>query len=186
MIAAMSLAPTLQTARLKLRQIREDDVHDIFDYARNPNVLRFTMAQTPTKFEDCIPFVRDAAHKPEDVYAWSMCLKDTDRVIGVIEFNNGGAVASVHFAMGKTHWNRGLMTEAVQKILQWAFDTYPTMTEVRTSAVIENVGSRRVLEKCGMQQGQTVQEKWEKQTAPVTLVEYFVRRGKNVAETAHV
>ena len=165
-------------------QVREDDVQDIFDYARNPNVLRYTMGRTPTRLEDTIPYVRGVVHNPDNVYDWGLCLKGTDRVIGVIEFNSGGAVGSVHYAMAQPHWNRGLMTEAVQKMLQWAFETYPALTEVRTTVVVENIGSRRVLEKCGMHYLQTVQEQWEKQTGAVSLAEYSVLRGQNVVDTA--
>lgn len=172
----MSVTPTLQTPRLHLRQVRETDAQDIFNYARNPNVLRYTTAETPTDIAQTMQFVMDVAHKPDDAYAWGICLKGTDRVIGVIEFGVQAGIGSVHYAMAEEYWNRGLMTEGVTVVLQWGFSTYPNMLQVRTSAVAENAASRRVMEKCGMKYVQTLQEGWEKLSQPVFLAIYAVDR----------
>lgn len=168
----MSLAPTLQTERLALRQVREDDAPDIFDYGRNPNVLLHTTGRTPTDISQTIAFVNDLAHRPDGAYAWGMCLQGSDRVIGVIEFDLKSQTGQVDYAMAEPYWNRGLMTEAVRAVLAWALEHCPAMTLVRSAARVENVGSRRVLEKCGMRHVQTVQEKWEKFEQPVALAVY--------------
>ena len=176
----MSTSPTLETGRLTLRQVREHDVQDIFEYARNPSVLRYTTAETPTHAEQTMVFVMDAVHKPEGAYAWAMCLRGMDQVIGVIEFAVQGTVGSVDYAMAEPYWNRGLMTEAVGAVLKWGFAAHPAMMEVRSTAHVENTASRRVMEKCGMEHARTVQERWKKLATPVTLAVYSIHRGRHM------
>ena len=172
----MSFAPTLQTERLTLRQVVEDDAVDIFEYGRNPNVLRHTTGRTPTDISQTIMFVKDLANKPDGAYAWSMFLKGSDRVIGVIEFDVKGQSGQVDYAMAELYWNRGLMTETVRSVLAWAFVSFPDMAVVQTAARVENIGSWRVMEKCGMRRVQTVPEKWEKFEEPVMLAVYRIER----------
>ena len=53
------------------------------------------------------------------------------------------------------------MTEAVGAIMQWGFGAFDELDRVVTSAISANVGSRRVLEKCGFEFVGLVVEKWE-------------------------
>lgn len=172
----MGDSPILQTSRLKLRQVREDDAQSIFEYARNPNVLRYTTAETPRELADTIPFVMGAAHRPADKYAWGMCLKNSDQVFGVIEFGVKGNVGSIDYGMSEEFWNQGLMTEAVQSVLNWAFAAHPNMAQVRTAAMTVNIASRRVMEKCGMRHVETVREHIKKFAEPVEQAVYAVSR----------
>jgi RimJ/RimL family protein N-acetyltransferase len=65
-------------------------------------------------------------------------------------------VGSIHYALGRSHWGAGLMTEAVDAVCRWATD----------------VGSARVLEKCGFQRVGSAFEVWEKDAAPLELHVY--------------
>ncbi|MEA1831777.1 GNAT family N-acetyltransferase [Methylobacterium durans] len=71
-------------------------------------------------------------------------------LIGIvaIEPDPGAAGPHLGYWLGAAHWNNGLVTEAVGAMVE-AFFAY-TPGQVLTSAVrVENVASRRVLQKCG-------------------------------------
>ena len=70
------------------------------------------------------------------------------------------------------------MTEAVGAIMQWGFGAFDELDRVVTSAISANVGSRRVLEKCGFEFVGLVVEEWEKLVEPVELAAYILRRDR--------
>lgn len=104
---------------------------------------------------------------------WALRLNDHELVIGAVELGvPSPGVGSIHYAMCRDYWGRGLMTEAVDTVCQWAFGTLTDMHEISTSVVEANVASARVLEKCGFRRVGTSEECWEKEPEPVRLVHY--------------
>lgn len=169
--------PIIETARLSLRPFRFEDAADVFEYARNPNVLRYTTGRTPTSLAQTQDFVRGLINKPEGAWVWAMRLKDGQNVIGAVEFGVGnGTVGGVDYAMGEPYWGRGLMTEAVQAVLDWGFTANPRLMAVSSAAMRVNRGSTRVMEKCGLVFVEHVREKWEKFDEPVELAVYRLTR----------
>jgi len=58
--------------------------------------------------------------------------------------------AELGYWLGEPFWGKGIMTEAVSKFTDWAFDTFGLM-RVYAEAYATNPKSCRVLEKCGFQ-----------------------------------
>ena len=173
----MNEIPEIQTDRLLLRAFTIDDAEDVFTYARNPNVLRYTTGQTPSTLAETQEFVQGLIAKPKGAFAWAVCLKDNPGVIGTIEFGvPDGVTGGIHYALGEEHWNQGLMTEGVQAVLNWAFRNLSELQSVSTSAISLNKGSLRVMEKCGLRFQKYIQEKWEKFEEPVELAVYSISR----------
>ena len=71
--------------------------------------------------------------------------------VGAIELTQGPAdVARVDFVLARQLWGKGLMTEAVTAVLEWAFRSLPELTLVRSGGLAANIGSIRVMQKCGL------------------------------------
>jgi RimJ/RimL family protein N-acetyltransferase len=171
--------PEILTERLELRGVVREDAAGMFAYASNPEVLRYTTGRTPTRLEETQAFVEGLVDKPAGAYAWALRLKGTARVIGAVEYGVGdGKTGSLDYALARECWGKGLMTEACRAVLDWGFRAHPDLQRVRSSAVVVNWGSRRVMEKCGMEFQKTVREKWEKQEALVELAVYEIERTK--------
>jgi RimJ/RimL family protein N-acetyltransferase len=167
--------PTLQTPRLLLRPFERSDAADVFAYASNPNVSRYTTWQTHRTIDDAESFIDMVLKRGADKYCWAIRLADEPHVIGAIEFGirgEGGAEAEFHFVLGEPHWNRGLMTEAARAVLDWGLRQYPKVRRVVTYAMTENHASQRVMEKCGLKLVGVHQKKWAKFPGPVELSEY--------------
>jgi ribosomal-protein-alanine N-acetyltransferase len=145
------------------------DAPDVFAYAKDPEVLRYTTGTTPRRLEETQLFLQDALAAP-DGRMWAIQLRGQSTVIGAVEFGLlSRDTGSVHYVLGKPYWGQGLMTEAVDAVCKWAFGTLPSLLEIKTTAVEENVGSAHVLEKCGFTRIGTTVEQWQRQPEPVRL-----------------
>ena len=108
-----------------------------------------------------------------ETHMWAIYLADDPSVIGALEFGMPTpGLGSIHYALGRSHWGAGLMTEAVDAVCRWATNTLPSLREITTSVAAANVRSARVLEKCGFQRVGSAFEVWERHAAPIELHVY--------------
>ena len=160
-----------------------EDAADVLEYARNPDVLRYTTGSTPHDLAQTEAFLEQALGDPA-TYVWAIRDRPTGPVIGAIEFRvSAPELGRLDYAIAASHWGRGLMTEAVHVVASWAFAAIPTITRIESAAVPENVGSWRVLEKCGFERIGETTERWMKQSDPVRLWHYRLARPESSAAT---
>src|SRR6185312_8059826 len=85
----------------------------------------------------------------KDKWMWGLFLKDNpDELIGIVELWREGHPANRAFWLGRKFWGRGLMTEAVAPVMDYAFDKLGFEKLVFSNA-LGNDRSRRVKEKTG-------------------------------------
>jgi [ribosomal protein S5]-alanine N-acetyltransferase len=171
--------PAIQTARLLLRAFTRADALDVFAYASNPNVSRYTTWQTHRTAADSEAFIEMVLARGPGSHTWAITQLYEPPVIGAIEFGlHGNAEAQFHYVLAEPFWNRGVMTEAARAVLLWGLSRYPAVQRVVTRAMTENVGSHRVMEKCGLRFEQTRLYRWNKSNDPVEQREYACARDK--------
>ena len=91
-----------------------------------------------------------AAWQSEVRFPYMIALKENCQVIGMIDPRIEDPKVGVGYVIGRTHWGKGYMPEATRAIIEWAFQQ-PSLYRVYATTDIENIASRRVLEKVGMQ-----------------------------------
>jgi RimJ/RimL family protein N-acetyltransferase len=142
---------TLETERLWLRWLREDDFEEYAKICRDPEVMRFLGGQTLTDFE----VYRQMAYFMGQWYfrgygIWAVEEKSTRHLVGRIGFLN--PISWPGFELGWTlardSWGQGYATEGAQRALAYAF------TELGRDHVISlidpgNVASAKVAERLG-------------------------------------
>jgi ribosomal-protein-alanine N-acetyltransferase len=146
--------PVIETKRLLLRAIEETDSAAIFDYAGDPEVAKFTSWEAHKTIEDAKTLVRFikkryAENKPSN---WAVILKTESRLIGTCGFISGfpsNKRAEIGFAIRRDCWNRGYITEAVKRVIDFGFKEL-MFNRIEACCDAENMASKRVLEKCGM------------------------------------
>ena len=88
--------------------------------------------------------------KPERLN-FAIVLKDTDQLIGGIDVVGylGGVSGTpvIGYNLARAFWNKGYMTEACQCLIAHLFSK--GYCEIRIDAMSENIGSIKVIEKCG-------------------------------------
>ena len=141
----------LQTERLLLRPFEEADVSDCLDYRNDAEFARY-LPHIPQPFTllDAEAFVRQNVTELFD-QSPTFAIVFEGKVIGTVnlEIDSEDRSAMLGYAIGRTHWGRGLATEAAKAVLSWAFGTL-CLNRVWASASAENVRSLRVLEKLGI------------------------------------
>jgi ribosomal-protein-alanine N-acetyltransferase len=154
------------------------DAPDVFAYAKDPEVLRYTTGMTPRQLEETREFLEGALADP-DGRVWAIQLRGQTAVIGAVDFGlSSPETGSIHYVLGRRHWGQGLMSEAVDAVCTWAFTTLPSLLDITTTVALENVASARVLEKCGFTQAGTTVEQWQKQPDPVRLAMFRRTRAR--------
>ena len=140
---------------------------------------KYTTWRTHESLKDAEDYLRSVLARGPDDYCWAIRLRDEPSVIGAIECGHClNEKAEIHYVLASSHWNRGLMTEAFAAVMSWAFGHYSNIDCIRTRAVAENVGSRRVMEKCGLVFEESRAYNWAKSDQPVTQAEYAISREK--------
>jgi [ribosomal protein S5]-alanine N-acetyltransferase len=169
--------PAIETERLVLRPFERADAADVFAYASNPNVSRFTTWETHESLADSEAFIEMVLGRKEDQKTWAIRLSENPAVIGAIEFGpTDQREARIDYALAEPFWNRGLMTEAAQAVVAWGLENCPTVQTVISCAVMENVGSRRVMEKCGLRFEGVKLYHWAKRQEAVERGQYRLTR----------
>jgi ribosomal-protein-alanine N-acetyltransferase len=145
--------PQIETPRLLLRRIAPSDAEDIFVYARDPELTKYTSWDSHTRPEDSENFVRFMLQKYETGSGdWVLVLKETGSVVGTCGFvrvKPQHRKAELGYVLSRKLWGNGLMTEAVRAIIDYGFNSMK-LHRIEAKCMAENAGSERVMQKSGM------------------------------------
>lgn len=145
----------IETTRLRLRPLREDDAEELSRIFSDPAVVEYSGGRSPT-LEEVRAGIRQhiSEHYRDHGYGLLAAeLRDTGELVGRIGFLeteiDATGDAELHYHLAPTAWGDGLATEAARAVLEWGFEEGRL---ARVVAVIhpENLASRRVAEKCGL------------------------------------
>jgi len=146
--------PVLETRRLILRQLRATDVDDIYEYASDPEVSRYTLWDTHKSLDETRVFLNYIIeqHRRGEGMVWAVTERATRKMIGTCGFGSfryRDSRAELGFALSRRFWNRGITTEAVAAVLRFIFEDLK-LNRVEARCDVDNLASARVLEKSGM------------------------------------
>jgi RimJ/RimL family protein N-acetyltransferase len=143
--------PTLETERLLFRPFREGDLDDLAALYGDAEVMRFLGNGNPRDREQTKERLdRMLGHWREHGFGiWALSDKGGGFVgrCGVAYQHHPDA--ELAYILARTYWGKGLATEAARAALKYAFEVVG-VARVVAFARVENVASRRVLEKVGM------------------------------------
>lgn len=137
----------IDTPRLVLRPLREDDIDDLLpeidDYA-----VASMLARVPFPYgrADALAYL-DLVEKNRG-RDLALAIARDGRVIGGIGLTAIGPVNELGYWLGRRHWGEGLATEAAVAFLGHAFGPLG-LDVVRSGVFLDNRASQRVQEKLG-------------------------------------
>ena len=152
----------LETQNLLLRKLKMSDVQDVFEYASDPEVTKYTFWHTHTSIEDSKKFISWLTG--DHVACWAIVLKENMKVIGTCFFHSFDLAqkkAEVAFNLSRKYWNQGFATEAAKKVVLHGFKTWK-LNKIEGTCMIDNIASVRVLEKIGMTYQRTLRKSRQK------------------------
>jgi [ribosomal protein S5]-alanine N-acetyltransferase len=140
---------TLTTDRLILRELNLDDLDSFFQYAKKPNIGPNAGWKPHESIDESLKILRMMIHEDE---VWCITLKSNRQMIGTIglhvrNFDNAMANRKeIGYVLDDTYWGQGLMVEAVNAVLMFAFYDLE-LDEVICGHMLDNIQSKRVIEK---------------------------------------
>lgn len=145
----------LTTSRLILRRMDMDDARDIYEYGRDREVARHVLWDAYTSVSEARAYVRcmQKKYRLGDPASWCIELKETGRVIGTIGYmwhQSDHGAAEVGYSLAREQWNRGIMTEALSRVLAYSFEDMQ-LHRIEAQHETDNPASGAVMRKCGMQ-----------------------------------
>ena len=143
----------IQTERLLLRKPRREDASAIFEgWAQDREVTRYLTWHPHQHLAQTLAFVQSCllAWEQGTRFPYMMTIKESDEVIGMIDPRIEASKVGIGYGAARSHWGKGYITEATRAIIEWAFQQ-PAIYRVYATTDVENVASRRVLERVGMQ-----------------------------------
>jgi RimJ/RimL family protein N-acetyltransferase len=144
--------PTLETERLVLRPLREEDAATLCELLQDPDVVRYIGDGTIPSADDCWRAVAAwLGHWVLRGYGpWAVTERGTGTLMGRvgIHFPFGWPEPELAYTLGKPFWGRGYATEACRAALAWAFGErdFPELVSYIYPA---NAASIRVATKVG-------------------------------------
>ncbi len=150
---------TLETERLILCGWKPEDVNDLYEYAKDPDVGSIAGWAPHASIEESMNVLRSYI---ENDNAWAIELKENRKVIGIIKIypdNNHGRYHAmmINYALSAAYWGDGYMTETVKRVMQYAFDEL-SIDLLTVFHYPQNIRSRRVIEKCGFEYDGTIEQ----------------------------
>jgi RimJ/RimL family protein N-acetyltransferase len=149
----MASLPEFRTDRLLLREVRLEDAE--------AGTRHFVDYEVISHLSDVVPWPypeggvadyfknRILPYQGKDKWVWGIFLKtNPDELIGVIDLWRAGNPENRGFWLGRKFWGRGIMTEAVTPITEYAFNELGFEKLIFSNA-LGNTRSRRVKEKAG-------------------------------------
>ncbi len=146
--------PTLETERLILRKMTMDDTEDMFEYASDPEISIHSTWESHISIEATRDFLERImkAYEENQVAGWGVVLKENNKLIGTsgyVNWSTNHNRAEIGYAISRSLWNKGLMTEAVNEVIRFGFNKME-LNRIEARCKLENIGSERVMQKVGM------------------------------------
>jgi ribosomal-protein-alanine N-acetyltransferase len=145
--------PNLQTERLLLRRVNENDANEIFALRSNPETMKYIPRPLVKSIDDALEHIAmiDAKIESNEGINWAITYKDNPKLIGIIghyRIKPEHFRAEVGYMLLPEYNGKGIISEAIKEVVNYGFNA---MKLHSIEAIIdpENFGSERVLQKCG-------------------------------------
>lgn len=173
---------SIETARLRLRMFRREDLDALAELFTDPDVMRFV--------GDGKPVLRDEAEKAlisiirhwhrNGFGRWAVEDKATREFVGFGGLRSLFAKPEVVYHFARAHWGKGLATKLATASLRYGFEEH-RFDRIVAIAKPQNAASIHVMEKLGM--------RFEMRTSyyGIEVVEYAIARAEfNPASSTYI
>jgi [ribosomal protein S5]-alanine N-acetyltransferase len=148
--------PTIETDRLILRAIDLNDAENIYEYAKNPNVSKYTLWEPHATVADSLSYIKDYVL---DYYSqgvpepFGVAYKsDPSKLVGTVGCfwtSKTAKAMELAYAIGEDDWGKGLMPEACTAVMEYCFKAFD-LRRIQACCKAENTRSAKVMQKIGM------------------------------------
>lgn len=145
--------PVLETERITLRQLRQEDAVEVFDYFSKDEVTEYYDLESFIELKQAAELIsswNDRYTKLEGI-RWGITYSAADQVIGTCGFHNWSKEhfkAEIGYELAPEHWRKGIMAEVVERVVQYGFEELG-LHRIEAFVDPDHIASRMLLEKKG-------------------------------------
>ncbi len=171
----------IETPRLLLRRAVLEDANAMYDnWASDPEVTRFLIWPTHNSVEITLKVLQSwmEGYKKDNYYQWMIVLKSIGQPIGSISgMNPNDQLSSIEigYCIGKNWWHQGIMTEALQGVIEYLFETC-NFNRITANHDPNNPHSGNVMKKCGMKYEGTARQSAKNNQGICDTAQYAILR----------
>ncbi len=145
---------TIETARLTLRRLELTDAEMMFrNWTSDDHVTRFLRWNAHKTIDETKYMIEQWIHHYQDdsTYYWGIYLKDGEMIgsIGITIISAYDLKGELGYKIGSRWWNQGYSSEAAKAVIDYMF-RHTDVERIDAYCAIENLASRKVMEKVGM------------------------------------
>ena len=139
-------------------EIREWQLSDIASLAENANNIEIfnnlrDAFPHPYSEKDGKEFIEMAMSQPKP--ATFLAIAVEGKAVGgigiVLHTDIERITAEMGYWLGENYWNKGIVTEAIKRMLDYAFTNFPHLRKIYATPFDFNIASQKVLEKAGFE-----------------------------------
>ena len=154
--SAEAVGVVIETKRLQIRSLRDDDLADLVALINIWEVARWVSSvphpYTEADGRNWIALVQQD-HTTGRPLRFAIALKETDRLIGGVGLDgstgDGSEEPSLGYWVAQPYWRHGYGREAVAAVIDYGFRTLGLET-IRAYTDPSNAASQKVLVRCGL------------------------------------
>lgn len=154
MMSMINLWEELKTERLTLRKINYQDVDFIFKHFGDEEVCQYMVDNEPVKTmeeaEDIIKWSHSNDTCPTN-NRWLIIYNETNEPVGTIGFHRwdkNNKIAELGYDLCKKYWRKGIMNEAMSKVLEFGFKKMD-LNRIQAFVHVDNIASYNILRRNG-------------------------------------
>ncbi len=141
-----------ETQRLRLISYSARFAQDSFGLYNDEDVMKWAGPDTHKSIDDTLLFIKSVTEASFEgkMLFWAVQLKDTNKVIGDISLQPDAKhkFASAGTFLSKEYWKQGIMSEAMQPILWFAFNKLE-LNRIEAQIYSEHIASIKLYTKLG-------------------------------------
>jgi len=157
-------ATVLRTPRLALSLLEDGDAGALLAIHADTETMRYWSGPAWTELEQATQQIAQSRRDAQDGTALRLGIKlaETGELIGtatLYAFHRSNRRCEIGYILGRAHWGRGLMSEALTALLEHGFDVLD-LHRVEADIDPRNEGSRRILQRLHFTREGLMRERW--------------------------
>ncbi|MEO1262488.1 MAG: GNAT family N-acetyltransferase [Bacteroidota bacterium] len=177
--SALSPFPFLETARLRLRQLKPSDAPTIYSFHADSENRKYIDKPPPENVLATRNFIKsiNAGISKNECGYWGLELKADPQLVGTIclwNFSENFNRVEVGFELGAQFQRLGYMSEALESVIYFAFNNLKA-SKIEAYTHLENRSSQKILEKYNFKKEKEIEEKFAEKKGTYKMAVYSLK-----------
>ncbi|MCW8925780.1 MAG: GNAT family N-acetyltransferase [Xanthomonadales bacterium] len=165
MMDLKNIACELDTSELHLRRIALSDAEAMFAMLSDAESMKYWSSPPVSDVSDALEILQKDIESDArgDSICWAVTLRDEDEMIGkciLFQFSPANRRAEIGFILNRDYWRRGLMHQALEAVIHFAFNTLK-LHRIEADVDPDNAGSLGILDKLGFEREGLFRDRWQ-------------------------